>query len=367
MIDINKLKESGNYRYLKHSNVIDKYIVYKDKKCLNLGGNDYLGIATNEKLKNEFLDSIKDKNFFFGSGASRLVYSSHEVFEELERDFESIFSDKKALIFNSGYGANLGVISVLSDENTLFLADKLIHASMIDALKISKANYKRYKHFDLDELEILLEKNHKNFKKIIILTEAVFSMDGDVCNILKIIELKNRYENVQIYLDEAHSFFSLNHYGLAKKLKVDENIDFILITFSKALGGCGAVILCKNEIKEILINQSRSLIYSTAIPSINVAWTKFILNKDFSNLRKNLLKNVEFLGSDTQICPFVLGDSQLTSDLSEKLRDFGYFIPAIKPPTVPVNTARLRISLRADIDTNELIKLKDLLHEVRNH
>lgn len=361
MFDLAKAKEAGTYREFKRTSSFEKYVRFESGTLLNLASNDYLGIATSRNLRDEFLKTVSESDVFFGSGASRLVYNSSEAFFNLESWFETRFF-KKALLFNSGYAANLGTISSLADSHTLFIADKLIHASMIDALRLSQANFKRYPHGDMDALESLLERFHSEFERIIILTEAVFSMDGDEADLEKLVALKKNYSNVKLYVDEAHSFFALHELGLCKAKSVDRDIDYILVTLSKALGGSGAVLLSDEETHEILVNSARSLIFSTAMPSIDVAWTNFILSRNFSDQRKNLQETVDFLGlGKTQICPFIVGENEKTLALSEKLREAGYFVAAIRPPTVPQGTARLRISLRGDILPSELERLKEIL------
>ena len=175
-------------------------------------------------------------------------------------------------------------------------------------------------------------------------------------------QLKKKYPNVKLYVDEAHSFFALHELGLSRALNLDADVDFILVTLSKALGGSGAVFLCNDEIRQILINSARSLIFSTAIPSIDVAWTHFVLSKDFSARRQILHDSIRFLElSDSQICPFIVGENEDALLLSRKLLQQGFFVPAIRPPTVPLHTARLRISLRGDITPEELASLKEIL------
>lgn len=362
MFDIEDAKKHYNFRELKHSQVTSKFIHLDGKKLLNLGSNDYLGIATNKSLKDEFLNLCKDKEWFFGSGASRLIYTSSDEFDKLENYFQSKFDGKKATVFNTGYCANLSCIAALSNLETLFLCDKLIHASMIDALKISKAKFKRYEHNNYEMLNDLLLKNYTKFKKIIILSESVFSMDGDSADIVRLCEFKKEYKNVKLYIDEAHSFFVRNELGNAHKLSLDKEIDFILVTLGKGIGSSGAVILSNAFYKDIFVNSARSLIFSTAIPSICVAWTNFILSKDFSTNRQNLEQNIAYLGlNDSHIQPFLTYENDKTLKLSKKLIQNGYFIPAIRPPTVPQNSSRLRISLRGDIQKDELKILKEIL------
>lgn len=365
MFDIQKAKQDDNFRELKHSKISSKFLNLNGKNLLNLGSNDYLGIASSVALRDEFLKICLDKDWYFGSGASRLVYTSSDEFERLESWFESKFN-KKALIFNSGYCANLSCISALNDSDTLFLADKLIHASMIDALKLANANFKRYAHNDNEALESLIKQNQGNVKRIIILSEAIFSMDGDRADIEFMLSLKRRYDNVMLYIDEAHSFFALSELGICGDMGCD--IDFILVTLSKAVGSSGAVILSSGEFKDIFINSARSLIYSTSIPAINVAWSNFILAKDHSKRRENLANLINFLNlNSTHICPFVVGENTKALELSNALNELGYFVPAIRPPTVPKGKARLRISLRADLECGDLVKLKRLLDENRSH
>jgi 8-amino-7-oxononanoate synthase len=171
---------------------------------------------------------------------------------------------------------------------------------------------------------------------------------------------------VFLYLDEAHSFFTLEPLGRAHAIGLEGEIDFMLVTLSKALGGSGAIFLSSADTRERLVNTARSLIYSTALPSASVAWTNFILEQDFSARRSNLKANIDFMGlSETQICPFVAGENEATLALAARLRDEGYFVAAIRPPTVPAHTARLRISLRGDVEQASLERLKEILDENR--
>lgn len=361
MFSVQKSKQNDSFREIKNSYVYSKFINWQNKQLLNLGSNDYLAIATNLELRDEFLEICKqDSNLFFGSGASRLVYSSSDEFSKLEAWFQSKFNGKKALIFNSGYCANLSTINALADEKTMFLADKLVHASMIDGLR-GGANFKRYSHNDYEMLENLLDQNCCKYEKIIILTESIFSMDGDSADLQAIANLKKKYKNTMLYVDEAHSFFAINKLGSVAKAGLVKDFDFILITLGKAVGSSAAVILCDENFYDLLVNSARSLIYSTAIPPINIAWTNFVLNKNFDKQRENLQKNIEFFNHDSHILPFILSDNKKALALSKTLFEAGYFVPAIRPPTVP--TARLRISLRADIKIKEIEGLKKILDE----
>lgn len=346
-----------NFRELKNTKISSRFIYQNDKKLINLASNDYLGIASDKALRDEFLNNISDE-CFFGSGASRLIYSASNDYAELESEFEKRFKGKRALIFNSGYSANLATISALNDENTLFLADKLVHASMIDGLKMAK--YKRFAHNDINALECLLKKYKNDFKRIVILCESLYSMDGDYAKLADFRGLADNF-GALLFVDEAHSFFSLNELGECASSGIRS--DFMLITFSKALGGAGAVILCDENMRKILVNTARSLIYSTALAPINIAWTKFILNKNFSARRENLAKNIKLLAlNNSAISPIFCQNSEHALNASKMLAKHGYFIPAIRPPSV--KQARLRISLRSDILESEILKLRELLSEI---
>ena len=356
--ELKTIKENNNHRSLKTARINGANIEIDGKKALNLASNDYLGIASDESLRQSFLEQIAYKNIFFGAGASRLIYSAGDEYESLESWFNERFANKKALIFNSGYSANFAFISCFGDADTLFLADKLVHASMIDALK--SANFKRFKHNDANDLARLLEQNKDKYKQIIVLCESLYSMDGDYAPLIQFRKLCDSF-GALLYVDEAHSFFALNELGECDKQGV--RADFMLFTLSKAAGGYGAVLLADEMTRDFLINKARALIYSTAIAPVNAAWANFVLNTDFSSRRENLRKNVEFLAlSRSQIAPFICKSSAHALSLSKRLLEHGYFVPALRPPTV--KEPRLRISLRADIETCELAKLKEILNEI---
>ena len=276
-------------------------------------------------------------------------------------------------MFNSGFSLNYSCIQALATlKNTLFLADKFIHASMIDGLK--GANFFRFRHNDMQNLSLLLEKHHKNYERIIILSEALFSMDGDFAHIKQLVEFKKTYKNILLYIDEAHSVgcFDESGLGIIKSLGLEEDIDFLVLTFGKALASCGACMLCSSEAKDFFINKARALIYSTAIAPINVAFTKFIFErlktfdkerkalKNISSFFKNLLKDYKIIG-DAYIVSLLIGSNEKASFLANKLLENGFFAPAIKEPTVPKNTARIRFSLNANLKEDELLPLKELL------
>lgn len=371
--ELEKLQNENNYRSLKSLDYEGNFIIYKGKKLLNLCSNDYLSLNINQELKHKFLKNIKDKDFYFSSASSRSLSGGFSIFEELESLLENFFKGKNALLFNSGFSLNYSCIQALATlKNTLFLADKFIHASMIDGLK--GANFFRFRHNDMQNLSLLLEKHHKNYERIIILSEALFSMDGDFAHIKQLVEFKETYKNILLYIDEAHSVgcFDESGLGIVKSLGLEEDIDFLVLTFGKALASCGACMLCSRKAKDFFINKARALIYSTALAPINVAFTKFIFErlktfdkerkalKNISSFFKNLLKDYKIIG-DAYIVSLLIGSNEKASFLANKLLENGFFAPAIKEPTVPKNTARIRFSLNANLKEDELLPLKELL------
>lgn len=371
------LEQNHNLRTLTPLKHEGNFVYKKDKKLLNLAGNDYLNLASSKELKNEFLNSLKEKDFFFSSSSSRSLSGNFEIYEELESFLKTKFKDKEILHFNSGYHLNISCIAALSSiSKTLFLADKFIHASMIDGLRLGGADFFRFHHKNMNHLESLIQKHYENYENIIILSEALFSMDGDFGDFQILCELKKRYEKIKLYIDEAHSVgcFDDEGLGLVKKLRLENEVDFLVFTFGKAIASMGACMICEKKYKNFFINKARALIYSTALPPLNVAWTQFIFKKmpNFKKKRENLEllsaffksklqeKNHTFLG-DAYILSLLLGDNKKALEISQKLEKAGIFAPAIKEPTVPKNTARIRFSLHAGLSIEELESTIELL------
>ncbi|AQW87437.1 8-amino-7-oxononanoate synthase [Campylobacter pinnipediorum subsp. caledonicus] len=375
MIEINNILEEleNNFqkRELQNIKTNGLNIIKNKNKLLNLASNDYLGIASTQMFDDEFIKSTLGAPLKFSASSSRSLSGNHNEFEKLEQYLQNSYqNNKKALLFNSGYHLNVGVIAALSGiKNILFLIDRQAHASMYDGLKQGGANFKRYRHNDLNHLEELIQKNQNEFKYIIVLTEALFSMDGDFADIVSLVNLKQKYENILLYIDEAHSVGACgeNGLGLVKASGFAKEVDFVVFTFGKAVASIGATLLCEQNFKDFFINKARSLIYSTALPQINVAYTHFIFKKieGMNAQRKELIKlgydfksiltgnKINAIG-DAHIISIITKSSQIATKLAKKLEQNGYYAPAIRPPTVAPNSSRIRISL------NSLIKLQDL-------
>lgn len=379
---LSNLHQSSNLRTLSPQKHRGLEIQKNGKWLLNLASNDYLNLANNQEFIAEFLDSrLFRENCFFSTSSSRSLSGNFEIYEAFEEYLESLFF-KKALLFNSGYHANVGILNALSGlKNVLFVADRSVHASHIDGLKsFSKVTLKRFSHNDMQDLERLLERNAKDFEAVFVLSEGLFSMEGDFAKIQSLIALKKRFKNVYLYIDEAHSIGSFGENGLGLCYPFLKDIDFLILTFGKALASVGACVLCAGEFREYFINFARSLIYSTALPPINVAMSYFAfmrlpsLQKERENLAKNsrefkrlLQRNLsyEVLG-EYNILSLILKDNAKAVFFQKELEKRGFFAPAIKPPTIPQNRACLRFSLTQKIPLQSLESLCDSLKEIDN-
>ena len=371
--ELEKLKQNNQLRTIPNvESKSDGRIVVDGVEYINLASNDYLGISTKEDLRREFL-TLNDS--LLSSASARLLTGSSVEYKELEKTVADIFDKEKALIFNTGYQANLGVVSALIGKGDVVFCDKLNHASIIDGMQLSRGNFFRYKHLDYDNLENLLKKKRSEYKRALIISESVFSMDGDVADINKLIELKNKY-NCLLMIDEAHAFCAYGN-GLAG-VSSGKDVDIITATFGKAVGSFGAFCTSNDKIISYLINKARSFIFSTSIPPMNIAWSNWLLNekRDYIKERKNKLSeltdNVHKIlkqrgfetVSKTHIIPIITGNNENTVKVSEKLRSLGYYIPAIRPPTVPEGTSRLRISLTSDIKLEDFERVLDIINSV---
>lgn len=268
--ELQLLEEHSNLRRLPRMVHDGRDVIVDGKRMLNLSSNDYLGLASDRALREEFLRTLTPDTFLPTSSSSRLLTGNFTVYEELEAELAHLFGTEAALVFNSGYHANTGILPAVSDAQTLILADKLVHASLIDGIRLSAAKCIRYRHNDLAQLERLLKEHHSAFRQIIIVTESIFSMDGDQADLPALAELKRRYGNVLLYVDEAHAFGVRGRQGLgcAEESGCTGDIDFLVGTFGKAAASAGAYIVCRKVIREYLVNRMRTLIFTTGLPPV---------------------------------------------------------------------------------------------------
>ncbi|CDE93259.1 TPA: 8-amino-7-oxononanoate synthase [Candidatus Gastranaerophilales bacterium HUM_6] len=365
---LDELKHHSHFRDLKNFEKKDeKYIYFRGKKLLNLSSNNYLNFADNKKITQEFLDFAGNK-YSFGSASARLLTGTLPVYKELEELLSNLYNKDATLLYNSGYHANVGISSAINQKGDVIFSDKLNHASIIDGMRLSDGKFFRFPHNNMEALEKLLERERKNYKNAFIITESVFSMDGDIEDLKRIIKLKKKYNCIMI-IDEAHAFgvFGEKGLGVAEELGIIDDVDLIVGTFGKSVGSMGAFVTGSKTMINFLINKSRSFIFSTALPPINIAFTKWIIENQFPKTkakRKNMLSIAKKMGSDSHIIPVVIGDNKDTVDLCEVLFHNGYFTLPIRPPTVPVGTSRLRLSLTTDIQEKDLTVLKEKINEV---
>lgn len=365
---LDELKHNSHFRDLKNFEKKDeKYIYFRGKKLLNLSSNNYLNFADNKKITQEFLDFAGNK-YSFGSASARLLTGTLPVYKELEELLSNLYNKDATLLYNSGYHANVGISSAINQKGDVIFSDKLNHASIIDGMRLSDGKFFRFPHNNMEALEKLLERERKNYKNAFIITESVFSMDGDIEDLKRIIKLKKKYNCIMI-IDEAHAFgvFGEKGLGVAEELGIIDDVDLIVGTFGKSVGSMGAFVTGSKTMINFLINKSRSFIFSTALPPINIAFTKWIIENKFPKTkakRKNMLSIAKKMGSDSHIIPVIIGENKDTVDLCEVLFHNGYFTLPIRPPTVPVGTSRLRLSLTADIQEKDLTVLKEKINEV---
>ena len=345
--ELQLLEEHSNLRRLPRMVHDGRDVIVDGKRMLNLSSNDYLGLASDRALREEFLRTLTPDTFLPTSSSSRLLTGNFTVYEELEAELARLFGMESALVFNSGYHANTGILS----------AAKCI----------------RYRHNDLAQLERLLKEHHSAFRQIIIVTESIFSMDGDQADLPALAELKRRYGNVLLYVDEAHAFGVRGRQGLgcAEESGCTEDIDFLVGTFGKAAASAGAYIVCRKVIREYLVNRMRTLIFTTGLPPVNIAWTLFVVRRlaDMRERREHLAHISRTLREALQeqgytcpgashIVPMIIGQSADTVLKAEALQRHGFYALPVRPPTVPEGTSRIRFSLTADIRQEEIEELK---------
>ena len=366
---LEKLCAQNQYRSIPDLVHQGRYITRENRKMLNMSSNDYLGLASNENLRQSFLQQYGDNFPSFTSSSSRLLTGNFPIYTDLEQLIAQRFQRESALLFNSGYHANLGILPALTTTKSLILADKLVHASMIDGIRLSQCEFFRYRHNDYEHLKSLLEKNAGKFDRTFIVTESVFSMDGDVADLKYLVQLKKQFPDTYLYVDEAHAIgvYGKNGLGIAERANVIADIDLLVGTFGKALASMGAYVVCDQILKECLINQMRPLIFSTALPPFNVVWTHFIferlpqLSKERTYLeqlsaflRQEVENRTQIMPSQTCIVPYILGENEVTLAKAKDLQEKGYYCLPIRPPTVPKGTSRIRLSLTADMTMDEV-------------
>lgn len=365
------MSRDGNLRQIPElDHGADLYIQMKGQRLLNLASNNYLGLSNSQELIQA--STAGASTYGTSASASRLITGNYQPYDQLEELIASFKGQARALIVGSGYTANLCILTALADRETVIFSDRLNHASIIDGAILSRAKLIRYRHRDTDHLDWLIKKYQNQPRKILI-TDSIFSMDGDLAPLEKIAHLCHKYGVLSI-VDEAHAtgVFGQGR-GLAHHLGLEKDIDIHMGTFSKALGSYGGYIASDKDIIELIINQGRAFIYSTSLPpaviSANLAGVRKVMDNPFAGaglleMAQELKDYLTDLGFDTglsssQIIPVIFRKSQVVMNAMNSLTESGVYVAGIRPPTVPENTARLRISLRADISQDEIALVKN--------
>lgn len=367
--ELSQLKDANLFR---QTMVLDPaepgYVIFKGKLLVDLCSNDYLGLSRHPALIEASCRAAVD--FGCGARASRLMSGTQKSHERLENAVALLKNSESAMIFGSGYLANAGIIPALCSRHDAVFSDRLNHASIMDGILLSRARLFRYRHNDLCHLEELLNEHRKKFRRAMIITESLFSMDGDIADIAGLIRCRDEHE-AMLFIDEAHAtgVFGQHGEGIVNHTQA-KNIDVITGTFGKALGGYGAYAAISSLMKQYLVNRCRTFIFSTALPAtvteaalaaIEIVRTnsrpgEYLL--DLSNkFRKRLMQETGISTcSQSQIIPVPAGSNQRALELQARLMRNGFFCRAIRPPTVPEGTARLRLSLTADHRLEQLEK-----------
>jgi 8-amino-7-oxononanoate synthase len=333
-----------------------------DRELLNFSSNDYLGLANSPALKTALHEGIE--RYGAGSGAARLVCGGLEPHRQLEAAIAEFKGTEAALTFSSGFAVPVGTIPALVGTGDVVILDKLCHASLVDAARLSGATIRVFPHNHLGKLERLLQSS-ANARRVLVVTESIFSMDGDAAELAEIVELKDRF-GAWLLLDEAHAVGVIGPQGrgLAAALGLDQRIDLHMGTLSKAIGLSGGYLAAKREVIDLLINKARSFIYSTAPPPC-IAYAACaalaLIRGPEGDLRREQLRchidKIAPAHHPSAIVPVIIGDEDQAMKLSARLLDEGFLIPAIRYPTVARGSARLRITLSASHESGQIERL----------
>ena len=380
MPDLKTNLEKDQRPYYKKLRPLDRknlpYSFYRGKKYIDLSHNDYLGLSQDTELIKVAQKTLKE--YGNGSGGSRLLGGDYPLFHNLETLISKSYQKESALFFNNGYQGNIAVIAGLFGPKDIIFADKYCHASCLDACRFSGVQLKRFAHQDMQHLENRLKRHRKKGRKSLIVSDALFSMQGDFCSLKSLILLKKEYD-CQLMIDEAHSLGVYGLKGLGFSFNVQNEIDFIFGTFGKALGSSGAFVTCSMTEKQQLLQKARSLIYSTALPRPVISWNyaAFLKIQKLGHLREKLIQQANDLRLKAQKTGFEnLGNSHIIplrfskADTCLKARDLclneGVFTHAIFPPTVPDGQSQLRWSLNVMLQDVHMEKLQLLLPKLRS-
>lgn len=377
--ELEKARQSGLYRSMRLVEGAQRGTVIVDgREVLLLCSNNYLGLADHPALKSAAIRAVE--SYGVGSGAARLVSGNMTLHQQLEEHLADFKGTESSLLFNNGYSANLGIISALVDRGDTIYSDRLNHASIVDGALLSRAKLLRYPHNDLDALRTLLEKNRGHGRQLIV-TDGVFSMDGDLARLREIVELKKEF-GALLMVDDAHGTAVLGEHGRGsvELCGVSADVDIQMGTMGKGLGSFGAYVAGSVELIDYLRNRARSFIFSTSLPpavlAASLAAIELVSSREGAELRSRLAENrrifstalndygFDTLGSTTHIVPLLVGGAEQAMEFSRRLLDGGVFVQGIRPPTVPAGSCRLRCTVMATHEPEELLAAARLIASV---
>lgn len=375
-----ELEKNGLYRRLRTiTSSQEASVEIAGKKYLSFCSNNYLGLSTHPKLIDAAVRATE--KYGCSAGASRLISGTMQLHTELEDRLAQFEEKPAALLFTTGYCANVGAITSLMNEEDTILFDRLNHASIVDAARLSRAKLQVYPHNDMDKLEALLKRSRK-YRRRLIVTDSVFSMDGDFAPLPQIVELARKYEAYTM-VDEAHAtgVIGSKGKGVCEHFNVEDKIDIIMGTLSKAVGSLGGFVVGDSALIEFLKNKARSFIYTTALPpgvcaaamaGLDIIEQEPGFRKQYwdkvDRVKKELLKmGFDLMNTESHILPILTKDAFKTMEISKHLYDLGILIPAVRIPTVPKNTNRLRLSIMATHTHEDLDKLLNAMNDVKRN
>ncbi|MCA1057473.1 8-amino-7-oxononanoate synthase [Rossellomorea aquimaris] len=372
---IEKTKQAGLYRELRTmSTAPQPKMVVNGTQQIVFSSNNYLGLANDPMVMEKALKVLQE--FGMGSSGSRLTTGNTEWHEKLEQRIASFKRMDAALLFSSGYLANIGVLSALPEKGDVLLSDQLNHASIIDGCRLSKAETVIYKHSDMSNLEEKL-KETQTYTRRFIVTDGVFSMDGTIAPLDEIMKLSERYD-AYVIVDDAHATGVLGERGRGTSELFGVSPDVVIGTLSKAVGVEGGFVTGSNVLIDFLINHTRTFIFQTSLPPVScgAAYTAFDIIEKGQKLREKLHRQIDVIksslesmgftvyGQDTPIIPVIIGDAEKSVMFSKKLQENGIYAPAIRPPTVPEGESRIRLTVTATHNDSEIQHLLAAFEEI---
>ncbi|MCE0824887.1 8-amino-7-oxononanoate synthase [Buttiauxella sp. A2-C2_NF] len=349
-----------------------RYLVQNQTRYLNFSSNDYLGMSHHAQVIQAWQQGAE--TYGVGSGGSGHVTGYHETHQQFEQQLADWLGFPRALLFISGFAANQALIAALTEKSDRIIADKLSHASLLEAAMNSPAQLRRFTHNDVPSLQTLLAQPHEGQQLVV--TEGVFSMDGDAAPLAEITQL-SRNAGALLMVDDAHGIGVIGEEGRGSCDQQQIKPDLLVVTFGKAFGASGAAVLCSESLADYLLQFARHLIYSTAMPPAQACALSAALNvirhdeSRRAQLRANIAHfrsgvaqlSLKLMASQTAIQPLIVGENQAAVNLASTMRERGFWMTAIRPPTVPPGTARLRVTLTASHTADDIDKLLEALYD----